>query len=49
LVVWPSAAAGRASAALTSAGATAKRTKDLNAPYSAARGCSIAGVSGAST
>jgi hypothetical protein len=48
-VVWPSAAAGRASAALASAGTTVKRAKDLKRLYSAARGCSIAGVSGAST
>ena len=49
LVLWPSALAGRASEALASASTTAERTKDLNALYSAARGCSIAGVSGAST
>ena len=48
-VVWPSAAAGRASAALASASTTVKRAKDLKRLYSAARGCSIAGVSGAST
>jgi hypothetical protein len=48
-VVWPSAAAGRASAALASASTTVKRAKDLKRLYSVARGCSIAGVSGAST
>jgi hypothetical protein len=49
LVLWPSAVVGRASAALASASTTARRRKDFNAVYSAARGCSIAGVSGAST
>jgi len=49
LVLWPRALAGRASAALASASTTAGRIKDLNALYSVARGCSIAGVSGAST
>ena len=48
-VVWPSAPAGSASTALASASTTAKREKDFNSLYSAARGCSIAGVSGAST
>ena len=49
LVVWPSALAGMASAALASASTTAERTRDFNVLYSVARGCSIAGVSGAST
>ena len=49
LVLWPSAVVGRASAALASASTTARRRKNFNALYSAARGCSIAGVSGAST
>ena len=48
-VVWPSALAGTARAALASASTTAERTRDFNGLYSVASGCSIAGVSGAST
>src|ERR1700742_782934 len=49
LVVCARALAGTARLATASANTRAGRSGDFNGRYSAARGCSIAGVSGAST
>jgi hypothetical protein len=49
LVVCARALAGTARLATASANTRAGRSGDFNGLYSVARGCSIAGVSGAST
>jgi hypothetical protein len=49
LVLCARALAGTAKLATASANSRAERSEDFNGRYSVARGCSIAGVSGAST